>query len=290
MSIVPLEAEEPSNVKAVMEEPMQAAAEPPPLIAKGAKGTKEAMLRTASVVAIVSKWQALCERGEEESSPVQWISAEMKEKSLTGPHDDRIRKPGLCHRAKYIVSGTWDNSRNKHRFLKMRSELKVLSKKTTALVDQLFDLEMRLGMNPLTGSHHEPFVLNYDQEVVDMLKIINAFLIEFNEMLWCTHCPMTLFLQDYMIRREHILTHGQNDTVSMAVLKLKVREITRIISELEVLGDYVKIQLDNLDQNPFKLFLVFFNLLCWCGSYIWTGFLYPAATCSDEAANHMPWC
>merc|ERR1711879_126571 len=102
----------------------------------------------------------------------------------------------------------------------------------------LFDLEMKLASPGFFDTHTSDFINGNEKEVLDMLEFINAILIQFNRMMWNSYCPMKEFLGDFFVRRDFIKKARKRKT--LAVLKLQCREITRIVSELEVMGEYVR--------------------------------------------------
>lgn len=111
-------------------------------------------------------------------------------------------------------------------------------------------------------------------DIIINFKILDSLLLEYHDLIWNTRAPMDTFLDTYIDKRNRACyikprTSYTRESVHDNKLKLRMDDLNYMITEFEVMTDFIKISIDANDDMPFKVFLLFLNMLTVLGEFVW---------------------
>tara|TARA_B100000963_G_scaffold361894_1_gene400622 strand:+ start:6903 stop:7634 length:732 start_codon:yes stop_codon:yes gene_type:complete len=217
---------------------------------------------------------------------------------------DRLVCPGYKEKFQYYWTGLTNNKLHKFRYLTLKAKLGILKTQIIAMVGDLYAL-IQEQQHSETGHNNENEVdelrvnisnnqeINCDSsmpkcecnsndsnnsdnsdDIIVNFKILDSLLLEYHDLIWNTRAPMDTFLDTYMEKRNracYIKPHTEYTLESPNDNKLKLRmdDFNCMITEFEVMTDFIKMSIDTNDDMPFKVFLLFLNMLTVLGEFVW---------------------
>tara|TARA_B100001741_G_C16524093_1_gene586197 strand:- start:900 stop:1685 length:786 start_codon:yes stop_codon:yes gene_type:complete len=126
--------------------------------------------------------------------------------------------------------------------------------------------------NSDNSDDNNDFLVNDD--IIGNFKILDSLLQEYHDLIWNTRAPMDTFLDTYIEKRNracYVKPHTGYTMKSPKDNKLKLRmdDLNCMITEFEVMTDFIKMSIDTNDDMPFKVFLLFLNMLTVLGEFVW---------------------
>ena len=113
-----------------------------------------------------------------------------------------------------------------------------------------------------------------NDNIIVNFKILDSLLLEYHDLIWNTRAPMDTFLDTYMEKRNRACyikprTCYKLEAPNDNKLKLRMDDFNCMITEFEVMTDFIKMSIDTNDDMPFKVFLLFLNMLTVLGEFVW---------------------
>ena len=115
---------------------------------------------------------------------------------------------------------------------------------------------------------------NDNDNIIVNFKILDSLLLEYHDLIWNTRAPMDTFIDTYIEKRNRAcyVKPRTNYTLQSSddnKLKLRMDDFNCMITEFEVMTDFIKLSIDTNDDMPFKVFLLFLNMLTVLGEFVW---------------------
>ena len=113
-----------------------------------------------------------------------------------------------------------------------------------------------------------------NDNVIVNFKILDSLLLEYHDLIWNTRAPMDTFIDTYLEKRNRAcyikprISYILNSPKDKK-LKLRMDDLNCMITEFEVMTDFIKMSIDTNDDMPFKVFLLFLNMLTVLGEFVW---------------------
>ena len=115
---------------------------------------------------------------------------------------------------------------------------------------------------------------NDNDNIIVNFKILDSLLLEYHDLIWNTRAPMDTFIDTYIEKRNRACyvkprTNYRLQSSDDNKLKLRMDDFNCMITEFEVMTDFIKLSIDTNDDMPFKVFLLFLNMLTVLGEFVW---------------------
>lgn len=191
-------------------------------------------------------------------------------------HPGQLIKPDWKYKMIYYWVGITNNQTHKFQYLEFRASLDILQKKGIAMYEDLY----------VTIQNEKKQTINYDKEInddiIEIFKLLDNYLLKYHKLLWCTKAPIKKFIDSYFTKRSNICgcfsskeikSENKIEVLSnQDIAKYKLDCMNSVVSELDVMSEFIKSSVDTNDQLPFKIFLLFLNILSLIGQYIWNNY------------------
>lgn len=190
--------------------------------------------------------------------------------------DTNINHPGIYDKIKYFIHGCFLNKVHKYKYLDLRSKLNILKGKSNSMQNTLFEQIKLYKNNDTTNFTNTEKIFNH--EIKNIFKVIEDIIKEYKNFIYFTNSPYRKFLSNYFDKRNKIcglfdykyddffvktLTSDEitklDISVNHHIYTKKLDETSKIISQFELMSDFIKSSVDSNDQLMFKFFLVLIN-------------------------------
>lgn len=190
--------------------------------------------------------------------------------------DTNINHPGFFKKIKYFIHGCFLNKVHKYKYLDLRSKLNILKGKSNSMQNTLFEQIKLYKNNDTTNFTNTEKIFNH--EIKNIFKVIEDIIKEYKDFIYFTNSPYRKFLSNYFDKRNKIcglfdykyddffvktLTSDEitklDISVNHHIYTKKLDETSKIISQFELMSDFIKSSVDSNDQLMFKFFLVLIN-------------------------------
>ena len=188
---------------------------------------------------------------------------------------EQLKKPGWRYKISYYWIGITNNQDHKFKYLEFRASLDILQKKGIAMYEDLY----------VAIKTEETKIVDYDNEIkddiIEIFKLLDKYLLKYHKLLWCTKAPIKKFIISYFQNRNkiceintlnHFSTKIERKLSNREIAQLKLYNMNLVVSELDVMSEFIKSSVDTNDQLPFKIFLLILNILSVMGQYIWNNY------------------
>lgn len=189
-----------------------------------------------------------------------------------------IKHPGPFEKIRYYIHGCFFNKAHKYKYLDLRSKLDILQKKSCSMQNTLFE-QIKLSRNDDTINFTNTEKL-FQSEIKSIFKDIEAIIQEYKNFIYFTNSPYKKFIFNYFDKRDKIcrLSNYSEDDYYIKNLKQgellnsdmcvnhyistkKLDETSKVISQFELMSEFIKSSVDSNDQLMFKFFLIVVNCL-----------------------------
>ena len=221
---------------------------------------------------------------------------------------DELVCPGYKEKFQYYWTGLTNNKVHKFRYLTLKAKLGILKTQIIAMVGDFYAMiqeqehseiehdkkdqvdEVRLIVRSSSqeincdssipkceydSDNSDDSINSVDNDnIIVNFKILDSLLIEYHDLIWNTRAPMDTFLDTYMEKRNRACyikprTCYKLEAPNDNKLKLRMDDFNCMITEFEVMTDFIKMSIDTNDDMPFKVFLLFLNMLTVLGEFVW---------------------
>ena len=187
----------------------------------------------------------------------------------------------------YYWTGLANNKVHKFRYLSLKAKLGILNKQIIAMTSDLYamiqtektdciiedDIKIEKYQNDdeLKSDIPKYKWINNRDDVVIHFKILDNILLKYHDLIWNTRAPMDKFIDTYIKKRNRACYIEPREiyTDHDARSKLRMEDLSSMITEFEVMTDFVRSSVDANDEIFFKIFLLFLNTLTIFGEFVW---------------------
>ena len=135
-------------------------------------------------------------------------------------------------------------------------------------------VERNRFIEPYSGIDSEEDPLDLTM-IIDIFIRLEGFIKEFSSIFWLYSVPYDLYVQKYLKYRDDICNIrgsryiSDRDRIKKRTFNKLMKRTNHIVGELVILSDFLKDNVDRLDDLQFKVTIMFINILIFCGQFIW---------------------
>jgi len=220
---------------------------------------------------------------------------------------EQLCSPSYKSKFLYYWTGLVNNQIHKFRYLSLKAKLGILNKQIIAMTSDLYAMiqnektdfiveddiktdekpyfviednintledninTLKNKIKELKNDIPEYKWINNIDDVVIHFKILDNILLQYHDLIWNTRAPMKEFINTYIKKRNRACYIEPRDIYTEHDVRSKLRmdDLSSMITEFEVMTDFVRLSVDTNDGMPFKLFLLFLNSLTIFGEFVW---------------------
>ena len=184
----------------------------------------------------------------------------------------RRRRPRLIRRMYFYWIALTKNNLHKMDYIRLKSKLHRLiniSDTYTSYVERYGYLSPYNG----TDTEREPLDLTM---IIDLFIRLETFIKEFSPIFWYYRIPYNLYIKKYLRYRDDICNIKPSkyikdqERIQKRSFKKLLKRTNYIVGELVILSDFLKDNIDRLDDLRFKVMITFINILIFLGQFIWS--------------------
>ena len=183
----------------------------------------------------------------------------------------RRRRPRLILRMYFYWIALTHNNRHKMKYIRMKSKLHRLITITDTYTSYV---ERHRFLQPYCGidTPEEPLDLTM---IIDLFIRLESFIKEFSTLFWYYRIPYDLYIKKYLRYRDDICNIRpskyihDDERIQRRSFKKLLKRTNHIVGELETLSEFLKNNVDRLDDLQFKVTIMFINILIFIGQFIW---------------------
>lgn len=194
-----------------------------------------------------------------------------KGKKILSLRSIRRKKPRLILRMYFYWIALTRNNRHKMDYIRLKSKLHRLINITDTYTSYV---ERHRFLEPYNGidTPEKPLDLTM---IIDLFIRLESFIKEFSSIFWYYKIPYDLYIKKYLRYRDDICNirpskyiHDKDRIQRRTFTKL-LKRTNYIVGELVILSDFLKDNVDRLDDLQFKVTIMFINILIFIGQFIW---------------------
>lgn len=195
-----------------------------------------------------------------------------KGKKILSLRSIRRKRPRLIRRMYFYWIALRNNNRHKMNYIRLKSKLLRLINITetyTSYVERNRFIEPYCG----TDTPEKPLDLTM---IIDLFIRLESFIKEFSPIFWYYRIPYDLYIRKYLSYRDDICNiHPSKyikdeNRIQRRTFNKLLKRTNYIVGELVILSEFLKDNIDRLDDLRFKVMITFINILIFFGQFIWT--------------------
>ena len=195
-----------------------------------------------------------------------------KGKKILSLRSIRRKRPRLIRRMYFYWIALRNNNQHKMNYIRLKSKLLRLINITetyTSYVERHRFIEPYCG----TDTPEEPLDLTM---IIDLFIRLESFIKEFSPIFWYYRIPYDLYIRKYLNYRDDICNIRPSkyikdeNRIQRRTFNKLFKRTNYIVGELVILSEFLKDNIDRLDDLRFKVMITFINILIFFGQFIWT--------------------
>lgn len=182
------------------------------------------------------------------------------------------KRPRLIRRIYFYWIALTNNNRHKMDYIRLKSKLH----RFINIVDTYAShVERNQFIQPYCGTDtpEEPLDLTM---IIDLFIRLESFIKEFSPIFWYYRIPYKLYVIKYLNFRDDICNIRPSKyicderRIKRRTFKKLFKRTNYIVGELVILSDFLKDNIDRLDDLRFKVMITLINILIFFGQFIWS--------------------
>ena len=194
-----------------------------------------------------------------------------KGKKILSLRSIRRRKPRLIRKLYFYWVALMRNNSHKMDYIRLKSKLLRLINITETYTSYV---ERHSFIQPYCGidTEEEPLDLTM---IIDLFIRLEGFIKEFTPIFWYYRIPYDMYIRKYLSYRDDICNIRPSkyirdeNRIKKRTFKKLLKRTNYIVGELVILSDFLKDNVDRLDDLQFKVTIMFINLLIFFGQFMW---------------------
>ena len=111
--------------------------------------------------------------------------------------------------------------------------------------------------------------------IIDLFIRMERFIKDYSYLIWYYKIPFKLYIKKYLEYRDDILNIKPSkyikdkDRIKRRSFKKLLKKTNHIIGEFDIMMDFMKDNVDRLDDLSFKLTITIINIFIFIGQFLW---------------------
>ena len=124
----------------------------------------------------------------------------------------------------------------------------------------------------LIDTKEEPIDLTM---IIDLFIRLETFIKDFSSMIWYYSVPFDLYVEKYLKYRDDICNISpskyieENNKIKPRSFSKLLKKTNYIVGEFAILSEFIKDDIDRLDDLSFKIGILILNILIFIGQFVW---------------------
>ena len=194
-----------------------------------------------------------------------------KGKKILSLRSIRRRRPRLIRQIYFYWIALTNNNKHKMDYIRLKSKLHRLINIVDTYTSYVERHRFEEPYNQIDTTD-KPIDLTM---IIDLFIRLETFLKEFSYLIWYYYIPFDLYIQKYLKYRDDIcnIQPSQNikdkDRIKQRSFNKLLKRTNHIVGEFAILSEFIKDNVDRLDDLSFKIGIMFINVLIFIGQFIW---------------------
>lgn len=181
------------------------------------------------------------------------------------------KRPRLIRKIYFYWIALTNNNKHKMDYIRLKSKIHRL---ITILDTYTSYVERNRFEEPynLIDTEEEPIDLTM---IIDLFIRMERFIKDYSYLIWYYKIPFKLYIKKYLEYRDDILNIKPSkyikdkDRVKRRSFKKLLKKTNHIIGEFDIMMDFMKDNVDRLDDLSFKLTITIINIFIFIGQFLW---------------------